>query len=181
MPNYPKFDDDAYASGGKLFRKGRSLRTVIEEIVVSAEQSEKNRSANVDDYRKDESREFSKLIGFVDAVLNSLRGKTPIAAPDAETERFREQVLGYLKRLTREGEREMSVLDDLKTEVEQNKTVAASAVALIQGLAQKIQDAGTDPSQLQAIVDELKDNDQSLADAVAANTQPAPTAPASGQ
>ena len=63
-------------------------------------------------------------------------------------------------------------LDDLKAKVTANGTVIASAVTLIQGLKAQLDAAiaSGDPTQLQALSDQLGQQDQALADAVAANT-----------
>jgi len=70
-----------------------------------------------------------------------------------------------------EGTEVMSAqLDQLASEVERVRSVQQSAVTLIQGLAQKLQDAGTDPAQVQALADELRASADQLAAAVSANT-----------
>lgn len=61
-------------------------------------------------------------------------------------------------------------LDDLTAEVAADTAVESSAVTLIQGLAQQIKDAGTDPAKLSALTDQLTQSSNSLAAAVAANT-----------
>jgi hypothetical protein len=74
------------------------------------------------------------------------------------------------------GERILSALDSLKTNVANNTTVIQSAIVLIQGLKQKLDDAiaSGDPAQVQALSDELGAQDAALAQAVAANTPAAP-------
>lgn len=68
---------------------------------------------------------------------------------------------------------EMSAqLDTLKAEVEQTKTVAASAVTLIQGLAAQIIALKEDPAALEALATELSATTDALAAAVSANTTP---------
>jgi ABC-type transporter Mla MlaB component len=64
----------------------------------------------------------------------------------------------------------MASLDALQAEVARNTTVESSALALIQGLAAQITAAGTDPVKLKAITDQLTNNDDALASAVAQNT-----------
>lgn len=64
--------------------------------------------------------------------------------------------------------------DTLKSAVENNTTVIASAVVLIKGFADRLEAAGTDPAKLAALTDELRAKDQELAEAVAANTPAAP-------
>lgn len=77
------------------------------------------------------------------------------------------------------GERILSALDSLKTNVANNTTVIQSAIVLIQGLKQKLDDAiaSGDPAQVQALSDELGAQDAALAQAVAANTPAAATDP----
>lgn len=65
-------------------------------------------------------------------------------------------------------------MSDLETAVANEETVTQSAVTLIQGLAQQIAAAGTDPAALQALTNQLNTTAQSLADAVAANTPASP-------
>lgn len=77
-------------------------------------------------------------------------------------------------------ERRMSVqMDSLAAQVKANSSVVDSAIVLIRGLAQRIQDlinAGANPAALQAFVDELKSKDDALAAEVVANTPAAPPA-----
>lgn len=71
-------------------------------------------------------------------------------------------------------------LDQIKAAVAQNTTVIGSAITLINGFAGKLQaaiDAGANPADLQAMVDELNAEDAALAAAVAANTETAPSEP----
>lgn len=71
---------------------------------------------------------------------------------------------------------EMAAIDDLTAEVTRNTTVEASALVLIQGFAAQLAAAGTDPAKLAALQATLKQNDDDLAAAVAANTPAAPPA-----
>lgn len=78
---------------------------------------------------------------------------------------------------------EMSALDDLKAQVTANTNIEGSAIALIQGMAQKLHDVeqqlqanGSDVTALAALRTELNDSATALAVAITANT--APTAPA---
>lgn len=64
----------------------------------------------------------------------------------------------------------MAALDDLQAEVEENSTVIGSAVALLKGLKEKLDAAGTDPVKLKALSDQLDAQNKALAEAVAANT-----------
>lgn len=71
----------------------------------------------------------------------------------------------------------MADLTALTAQVQANTTVVGSALTLIQGLAQQLADAGTDPVKLQALQDQLKASDDALAQAVAANTPAPPSSP----
>lgn len=64
----------------------------------------------------------------------------------------------------------MALLDELVTEVEENKTVVASAVTLLQGLSEALKDAGTDPVKLKALSTQLSNQTDALSAAVVANT-----------
>lgn len=63
-------------------------------------------------------------------------------------------------------------LDDLTAQVRANSTVLQSAITLINGIADRIKAAGTDPVALQALTDELAAKDADLSAAVVANTPP---------
>ena len=75
-------------------------------------------------------------------------------------------------------EKIMSALTDLQTEVAENKTVMGSAVALLEGLKAKLDEAiaSGDPAALQALSAELDANTNALANAVSANTPADPNA-----
>jgi len=101
-------------------------------------------------------------------------------APTAEEKLDR--ILGALINLRHAVQKEehtvSAELDALTAQVHENSSVVDSALTLIRGLQQRLQDAitaGSDPATLQALADELKAKDDILAAAVAANTAPAPT------
>lgn len=75
-------------------------------------------------------------------------------------------------------EQNMATLDDITTAVANEKTVEDSVVTLLQQLSAQLQAAmaSNDPAAMQAIVDQLNANAQTLADAVTSNT-PTPPAP----
>jgi len=67
----------------------------------------------------------------------------------------------------------MTVLQDLKTAVQAEDTVIQSAIVLINGIAQRIQDAidnGGSAVELQALVDDVKSQSSALGQAVQMNT-----------
>jgi hypothetical protein len=61
-------------------------------------------------------------------------------------------------------------LDDLTVQVQKNADVEASAIILIQGIADALRVAGTDPVKLQELQTSLSASSDALAAAVAANT-----------
>ncbi len=77
--------------------------------------------------------------------------------------------------ILKEGSRNMSIaFDRLKDEVEENKTVVASAVLLITTLAEKIRESAADEAAMLALADELDAKTDELAAAVEANTTEEP-------
>lgn len=66
----------------------------------------------------------------------------------------------------------MAGLDDLTLQVQKNSDVEASAVVLIQGIAQKLAEAiaSGDPAKISALQTQLATSADALAAAVAANT-----------
>lgn len=94
---------------------------------------------------------------------------------DRLDERY-DHIAHVLQSLKRAEEQQMATLADIRTEVEQQQTVIASAVTLMQQLKQMLTDAiaSNDPAAMQEIVDLLNAGEQSLADAVVANTPAAP-------
>ena len=64
----------------------------------------------------------------------------------------------------------MAQLDDLETKVAANTDVTQSAVILLKGLHDELIAAGTDPVKLKALGDKLQSNTDTLAQAVAENT-----------
>lgn len=68
-------------------------------------------------------------------------------------------------------------LDTLTAQVTANNSAIDSAITLINGLAQQLIDAGTDPAKLQALADSLVAEDTKLAQAIVANTPQVPPTP----
>ena len=68
-------------------------------------------------------------------------------------------------------------LDSLRAQVERNTTVSESAITLLNGLKQQLDDAiaSGDPNALQALSDQIGAETDKLAAAVTANTPAAPT------
>jgi len=76
----------------------------------------------------------------------------------------------------------MATLEELKGAVEANSAVIDSAVLLIGGLADKIEELKDNPEQLAELAGELRGSTAALAAAVAANTSPEPAPePAPGE
>lgn len=67
---------------------------------------------------------------------------------------------------------QMAQIEDLQAEVNENTDVTQSAITLMNGLSQQLKDAlaSNDPAAVQAVIDQLDQNTNSLAAAVTANT-----------
>jgi hypothetical protein len=79
-----------------------------------------------------------------------------------------------LDTIIQQGNAMANSLDALKAEVAANKSITASAVALLKGLKDALDAAiaSGDPAQIQALADSLGQSDASLAAAIVANTPP---------
>lgn len=67
--------------------------------------------------------------------------------------------------------KEMSAaLDALKVQVERNTQVDQSAITLIEGIAQQLQELKDDPAAIEALSNELQASTDALSAAVSANT-----------
>ena len=89
-------------------------------------------------------------------------------------------ILSLLSNISRKESTMTQELHDLTAEVAAATSIEASAVALIEGLADQLAAAGTDPVALSNLTASLKSSADALAAAVAANTSGTPpaTAPA---
>lgn len=65
-------------------------------------------------------------------------------------------------------------ISGLENEVAEEVTIMDSATALINGFADRLRDAGTDPAKLAKLQSDLDTKGNALAEAVAANTPAAP-------
>jgi len=92
---------------------------------------------------------------------------------------IRRLTVQILVRNAREGEQIMATLADIENAVRNEKTVEDSMVVLLQSIAGQLQAAiaSNDPARIQAIVDQLNTNTQTMTEAVLANTQQPPPAP----
>lgn len=86
-------------------------------------------------------------------------------------------IYDLLIHIDRKVTKEMSDLAALTTEVENNASVDASAIVLLNGLSAQLALIANDPAAIQALVDELNSSSASLAAAVVANTPAAETPP----
>lgn len=83
-----------------------------------------------------------------------------------ETAAKLEAVLHGLNALTKEIAKMSKEMDDLAAEVEKCNAGVDSAITLIKGLREQIQNAGTDPAKLAEITESLRGAEQRLAQAV---------------
>lgn len=80
-----------------------------------------------------------------------------------------QQMLGIV---VKNQENIMATIEDLKASVQKNTDAEASVVTLMQGLSQQLKDAkaANDPAAIQAVIDQIDANTNSVAAAVVANT-----------
>jgi chromosome segregation ATPase len=76
----------------------------------------------------------------------------------------------YFTKLMKEIQKMSAQFDALKAQVEANNQLIESAITLIQTLADKILELKDDPAALEALAEQLKAEDATLAAAIAANT-----------
>lgn len=62
-------------------------------------------------------------------------------------------------------------IDELKAEIEPLTTVVTSAIALIEGMADRFEQVADDPEQVRAVVASIRSQSDALAAAVAAHTE----------
>ena len=79
-------------------------------------------------------------------------------------------MLDLLIRINRKVTKEMSDLSALTVEVQNNTSVDASAIMLLNGLSAQLAQIANDPVAVQALADELSSSSTALAAAVVANT-----------
>ena len=74
----------------------------------------------------------------------------------------------------------MATLDDIRTAVASETSTVAAVTTLLQSLSQQLKDAlaSEDPAAIQSLVDQINQNANVLANAVAANTPAPAPAPA---
>lgn len=86
-------------------------------------------------------------------------------------------IIRYLRVLAVMEVRMSGELEALAAQVQENTDVEQSALILIQGLADQLKAAGSDPAKLKELQAKLDASSGALAAAVAANTPTAPTPP----
>jgi hypothetical protein len=91
---------------------------------------------------------------------------------DGPVETLGKKILESLLSIHQKLNKMANELDDLKAAVAKDTEVDQSAITLLKGLKEKLDEAiaSGDPAQLKALSDQLGSNSQALADAVAANT-----------
>jgi hypothetical protein len=89
---------------------------------------------------------------------------------------FKRKVLEKLNLLITKSNQMANEIATLEAEVSEMKTVQQSAVTLLQGLKQRLDDAGTDAVKLAALSADIDSSTNALAAAVTANTPADPNA-----
>jgi hypothetical protein len=84
---------------------------------------------------------------------------------------------GLINHLISQGGYVMADLTALTAQVAASVTVEQSAITLLQGLSAALAAAGTDPTKLAALQNQLNTSQSALAAAIVANTPAAPPAP----
>ena len=79
-------------------------------------------------------------------------------------------ILSALTSLSTQETHLMAALDDLTAQVQATDDAQQAALLLINGIADRLKAAGTDPVALKALGDSLKTNSDALSAAVVANT-----------
>lgn len=89
---------------------------------------------------------------------------------------YLDMILSNTTLLVQQGEQQLAALDDLKAQVAATITIEASAITLIQGIAQQLKDAiaANDPAALTDLATQLGTSATALAAAVTANTPATP-------
>ena len=87
-----------------------------------------------------------------------------------------DRVLANQTKPSKQEEKMMSALDDLKAQVEQNTSLEQSGIQLIQGIAKALEDANNagDNAAIQVLTQQLQSSASALSAAIAANTQVTP-------
>lgn len=85
-----------------------------------------------------------------------------------------DQILAQLRAMTRQEITIMANLSQLQAQVEQSTSVERSAIVLLNGLAAKLDEAGTDPAKLAELTSSLRSGSDDLAAAITKNTPAAP-------
>lgn len=89
-------------------------------------------------------------------------------------ERKLDDALALLTLILQKEEQQMAAIDDLEAQVAETDGAMESATTLLQGILSRLDQAGTDPTKLAALKNDLKAHSDALAAAVAA-VPPPPT------
>jgi cephalosporin hydroxylase len=90
--------------------------------------------------------------------------------PDPSVTGKLDAILGLLQTIVTKEDAMSAELDRLTAQVAATTTIEQSAITLIQGIAQQLRDAATDPAKITALADSLHTSADALAAAVTANT-----------
>lgn len=87
-----------------------------------------------------------------------------------------DRILAHLQTISLQESHIMTDLTGITAQVTETTTIERSAIVLLNGLADKLAEAGTDPTKLAELQTALKANSDDLAAAITKNTPAAPTA-----
>lgn len=87
-----------------------------------------------------------------------------------------DRVLDNQSKPSKQEEKMMSALDDLKAQVEKNTSLEQSGIQLIQGIAKALEEANNsgDNAAIQVLTQQLQSSASALSAAISANTQVTP-------
>lgn len=100
----------------------------------------------------------------------TLDGEVNVSMREDEVKAKLDLILSALHLILQRETTMSQTLDQLTAQVQANTDVAKSAVLLINGIADRIAQAGVDPAKLQELTASLRSSDEELSAAVAANT-----------
>jgi hypothetical protein len=81
-----------------------------------------------------------------------------------------DHILNTMKHISRKESSIMADLEALTSQVQENTTVEASAIALLNGLSEQLAAMATDPVAIANLADQLKASADALSAAIVANT-----------
>lgn len=121
-------------------------------------------------YHHDADAPFARVIAALTRTLRSRNDQLAEAVHELSGQRTPRPRTTSTRNDTMSTPSMEAVIEQLRIEVERNSSVDASAIQLLQTLADKIEQIKNNPTELQTLVDSLRAQSDTLAAAVVANT-----------